>query len=126
MAKDFTNWHKFKAQLDSRKRPPTFSEGEIWWCSVGVNVGVEADGKNLYFERPILIIRKFNDEMLWALPLTSKMKKGRFYSTLEVNGVIETVMLSQIKTLSSKRLQRPIGKINRYALKKIKLAARIL
>ncbi len=126
MVKDFESWHKLKARLDNRKRPPAFSEGEVWWCSVGINVGVEADGKNLYFERPILIIRRFNDEMLWAFPLTSKIKRDRFYYPMSVNGLVETVMLSQIKTLSSKRLQRLIGKINRYELRKIKLAAGIL
>lgn len=125
MIKDFTNWHKFKEKLDNRKRPPTFNEGEVWWCSVGINVGVEADGKNIYFERPILVIRKYNDEMLWALPLTSKMKKGKFYFALRINGMTETVILSQIKTLSSKRLQRPIGKVDNYTFKKIKLAAGI-
>lgn len=125
MAKDFAQWHKLKTRLDERKRIPIFHEGEIWWCSLGINVGVEADGKNLYFERPVLVVRKFNSEMLWALPLTSKMKRGRFYYSMSINGIVETVILSQIKTLSSKRLQRPFGKVDIDTLKRVKLEAGI-
>lgn len=126
MAKDFTKWHRIKAQLDNKKEFSTFSEREVWWCSIGINVGVETDGKNVYSERPILIIRKFNNEMFWALPLTSKVKRGRFYFAVKINERIETVILSQIKTLSSKRLQRHIGKIDTETFKKIKQAVGIL
>ncbi len=30
------------------------------WCSIGINVGDEEDGKNELYERPVLVIKKFN------------------------------------------------------------------
>lgn len=35
-----------------------FYEREIWWCSLGVNIGFEQDGTNDLFERPVLVIKK--------------------------------------------------------------------
>jgi len=32
----------------------------IWRCSLGVNLGVEADGKEEHFRRPVLILKAFN------------------------------------------------------------------
>src|SRR4030095_356373 len=46
MQKDFPGWHRQKEQLHAQHQTPTFQEREIWWCSVGVNIGHEMDGKN--------------------------------------------------------------------------------
>jgi hypothetical protein len=39
MQKDFPGWHRQKEQLHAQHHTPTFQEREIWWCSVGVNIG---------------------------------------------------------------------------------------
>ena len=39
-------------------------------CHLGANVGFEQDGIGEDFLRPVLILRKFNVYMFWALPLT--------------------------------------------------------
>lgn len=31
-----------------------FSEGQIWWAALGKNVGVEINGKNKDFSRPVV------------------------------------------------------------------------
>jgi mRNA interferase MazF len=59
MQKDFPGWHRHKEQLHAQHQTPTFQEREIWWCSVGVNIGHEMDGKNQFYNRPVLIVRKF-------------------------------------------------------------------
>ena len=46
MQKDFPGWHRQKEQLHAQHHTPTFQEREIWWCSVGVNIGHEMDGKH--------------------------------------------------------------------------------
>jgi hypothetical protein len=33
-------------------------EREVWGCSLGANIGVEADGKHDNFERPVLVLMK--------------------------------------------------------------------
>ena len=47
-----------------------FHEREIWWCALGVNVGSEQDGVAKTYEPPILVIKNFNGQVLWAVPLT--------------------------------------------------------
>ncbi len=111
--KDYKNWHKLKSQIDSVGVEKFFHEQEIWWCSVGVNVGYEIDGKNTNFERPILIFRKFNKGMFWGVPLTSKVKEGKFYFTFDFKDRKSTVILSQLRILSSKRLIRKMGNLNK-------------
>lgn len=111
ISKDFKLWLKIKINIESKKNFPFFREREIWWCSLGSNVGIEEDGKNDLFERPVLIFRKFNKEMFWGLPLTSKDKDGIFYHSFCFHEKKRTVILSQIRTLSSKRLIRRLGKI---------------
>ena len=44
-----------KKQLHKRKTAPRFKEREVWWCKIGLNVGVEQDGKGNNYTRPILI-----------------------------------------------------------------------
>jgi len=39
--KDFDKWNMKKKKLDKNKRDLLFKEGEIWWCSLGVNIGEE-------------------------------------------------------------------------------------
>ena len=55
MQKDFLGWHRHKEQLHAQHHTPTFQEREIWWCSVGVNIGHEMDGKNQFYNRPVLM-----------------------------------------------------------------------
>lgn len=50
-AQDFIRWTKLKTCLHfSNKQSPYFSEREIWCASMGLNIGVEEDGKNDLFE----------------------------------------------------------------------------
>lgn len=112
MAKDFMAWHTLKARIEEEHASRLFREREIWWCSLGANVGVEEDGKHDRFERPVLVLRKFNKEMFWALPLTSKEKHGIYYKSVDLQGEKRTVMLSQLRILSAKRLIRRLGKMS--------------
>lgn len=75
--------------------------------------GFEADGKNELFERPVLALRKFNKDMFWGLPLTSRKKTGKpFYFSVSLHGAPQTVVFSQLRVLSSKRLIRRLGKLS--------------
>ena len=87
-----------------------FNEREIWWGSLGLNIGYEQDGKNENFERPLLIIRKFNRDIVWVLPLTTIAKNNKFHYKLKSSGSF--VILSQVRLLSTKRLLRLVETIN--------------
>ena len=112
--KDFDLWNREKKIVDAKvlNRRLFFYAREIWWCSAGLNIGVEADGKNDNFERPMLVIKKFNADMVWALPLTTKEKQSKFHYKLEHDTIKSWVVLTQIKTISTKRLLRKIGSIS--------------
>ena len=77
--KNFDAWNEYKKELDAHRRNLIFRPGEVWFCSIGENIGREQNGKNNLFERPILIIKKFNREMFWGAPLTSKEHSGSWY-----------------------------------------------
>lgn len=106
----FVEWTKLKIKIHVSERVLYFREGEIWWVSLGANIGHEQDGKNQNFERPILVLRKFNEHLLWALPLTSQVKEeNKYYHQYEFGGEIFAAVLTQLRLLSSKRLLRKIG-----------------
>lgn len=108
--KGFQKWAIVKNRLEESKRVIYFKEREVWWCSLGLNVGFEQDGKDSQFERPVLIVRKFGKELFWALPMTSKDKSGKYYYRFEHKGLAHSVILSQLRALSSKRLLRKVRK----------------
>ena len=62
VVKTFVAWIKVKIKAHLSERVQSFAEGEIWWVSLGQNVGYEANGKNEKFERPVLVVRKFNKD----------------------------------------------------------------
>lgn len=120
MAKDFSEWHLLKTNIENNKGIPLFREQEIWWSSVGLNIGDEEDGKNHFFERPVLVLKKFNQSICWALPLSSIVKDGKYYHTFQFNEVVCTIMLSQMRILSAKRFIRRIGKLSDFQFEVIK------
>ena len=107
--KDFRKWHTLKEKLHDEGARVLFHEREIWWCALGANVGFEQDGKNDTFERPVLIFRKFNKEIFWALPITTQEKSGIYYHVYDHGGKKFSVILSQMRLLDGKRLLRKIS-----------------
>ena len=107
--KEFDAWNSVKKQLHASETVPEFKEREVWWCSIGVNLGYEEEGKNKNFERPVLVIRKFNKWLFVGLPLTSQIKQNIFHFELPTyNGIKSAVILSQARVLSAKRLVRRV------------------
>jgi mRNA interferase MazF len=111
MEKEYDNWNKLKKDLSTKKSKIFFHEREVWYCSLGKNIGYEEDGKNELFERPVLIIRKFNNEIFLAIPLTSSKKDNEYYHHYELGGKTYAGILSQIRLLDGRRLSRKIGMI---------------
>lgn len=117
MEKDYNDWNNLKKTIAKVNRT-FFDKGEVWFATLGKNIGDEEDGKNINFERPILILRKFNNNIFIAVPLTSQNKDGKYYK--KIVSFDSTVILSQVRLLDSKRLLRKIGKVEAVELKEIK------
>lgn len=107
----FSDWCKLKNKIHFKPLPdiPYFYEKEVWWCSLGKNIGYEEDGKNDDYSRPVVILKIFSREVLWALPLTTRDKVGKYYHQYEYGGKKYSVILSQLRLISSKRLIRKVG-----------------
>jgi len=57
--------------------------------------------------------------MFWGIPLTTNEKVGEFYQKITHDQGVSWVALSQIKTFSTKRLLRKIGRISEQEFKVI-------
>lgn len=115
MSKDFNTWNTRKKIINDSfsDRKVYYNEKDVWWGNLGLNIGVETDGKPEDFERPVLIIKKFNAEMVWVLPITSSIRVDRYHHQLQHNTIKGTVILSQLRTISTKRLSRKFGMLSR-------------
>lgn len=118
--KDFKEWHIEKSDLHEHKVRAFFHEREIWFASLGANIGFEQDGRGDKYLRPIIILKKFNNEVLWCLPLTKNQKKGKYYFVFELNGEVSTAILSQIRLIDAKRLQYKFGDMTSEKFTEIK------
>jgi len=120
MKKDFDKWNGAKKKTELKLDNFGVHEREIWWISFGVNIGVETDGKNNDFERPALIIRKFNRQMVWILPTTLQEKDERFHEKFILEDKEYFVAITQLRTVSTKRFLRKIGMMSKDDFKKVK------
>jgi mRNA-degrading endonuclease toxin of MazEF toxin-antitoxin module len=122
MSKDFWQWHEQKTNIEQNKVRPFFHEREVWFSSLGTNVGYEQDGKGRRFLRPVVIMKKFNNEICWTLPLTRTHKEGKYYVRVAISGdsYVSVVILSQLRLCDAKRLQYKVGDISPQAFKEVK------
>jgi mRNA interferase MazF len=105
--------------LDSHQKIPFCNQREIWWCCIGLNVGSEVDGKNELFERPVIIIKVFNSNMIRVAPLTSKIKEDSHHYIIRYLGREGSVILSQMKTISPKRLSRKMTRLDKVQFNRL-------
>jgi len=125
-SKPLGKWTELKRSLEELDVKHDFHEREVWWCSLGINVGHEQDGKNEMFERPVLIMRKYSKDFMSIIPLTSQDKTGRFSFPLYAGGRKQSALISQQRAISSKRLSRKMLKIGSGTFRKITESVRNL
>ena len=114
MEKDFNSWNILKKNLNRTGRVFFAHPREIWWCSLGVNVGFEQDGTGEVGERPVLILKGFSQRVCWAVPLTTSTKKNPYHISLgTVGGKEAFAIISQIRLIDTKRLVNKIGFIDK-------------
>lgn len=110
----FSEWHDKKSNIESSVYRTYFQEREVWWCSIGKNIGFEQNGKGKNFARPVVIIRKFSNEVFWGIPLTTKIRMGKYYISVDLNdGIQRIATLSQLRLIDGKRLLDKIKTINK-------------
>lgn len=113
ITKNYKKWMARKSVINNSPRRRSVREGDIWWAAVGENVGVEIDGKNEKFSRPIVILKKHNGLCFTAVPLTSQRHDGSWYATFEFHDKKQTAVLIQSRLMDSSRLYDRIGRMSK-------------
>jgi len=123
MEKDFDAWNRVKKQLDGIEKPPFFNQREIWWCSVGLNIGSELYGKGRLFTRPVLVLHKQGRYTFLGAPMSTKLKERKDYYQLNFKGEMVSVLLQEIRKYDARRLADKMGKVSEGRFSKIQKAA---
>lgn len=111
--KDYYHWNEKKIKIDSCKSYGHPKVRDIWWCSVGLNIGTEIYGKGEDFARPVLVIHAEAGDSFIGIPLTSKIRNGKYCRVVHVNeGKLSTALIYQMRNFDKRRLKRKIGRIS--------------
>lgn len=120
MQKDFDKWNKIKKRIDSERSPKFYHTREIWWSSLGVNIGFEQDGSGDEYRRPILILKGLSKNTCLVIPLTASSNDHPMRPSI---GIIEgkkaRAILSQIRVIDTKCLVDKIGYLDQAIFKRI-------
>ncbi len=119
---NFDEWNILKKTLNESTTKTLFKEGEIWWASIGQNIGEETYGKGSKFRRPVIVFRKLTGSSCIAIPLTSKEKVGSWYFKFEVDEIIRYAMMHQSRILSTKRFESRMATMPERDFKELKNA----
>ncbi len=111
--KDYAVWGTIKTNVHNNKERPFFHEREVWFCTLGENVGFEQDGRGENYLRPVVVVRKFNNAVCLVVPLTKNQKKGiHYFSFSYKDDLVSTAILSQVRLIDAKRLDYKSGFIS--------------
>lgn len=121
--KNFEDWFTLKPKLDSQiHQPQLVKQGNIWWCSVGENIGAEISGKGKSFSRPVIIHTKLSKYTFLVIPCSTQIKKGSWFVSFFHKSKQMVAVLSQIKIVDYRRLENKIGDIDDKDYQDIKTA----
>lgn len=109
---DVWNDKKKLLERDDRFKTLYFKQGEIWWCSLGKNIGTESFGKGDEFRRPVLVIKKLSSEMCIVLPVSMQKKQGSWFIEISFNKEKRWILLHQVRMMHTKRFQRYMGEVS--------------
>jgi mRNA interferase MazF len=127
MEKDFDGWNKEKQRIQGSESQKLYHEREIWWCSLGVNVGSEQDGTGAGHQRPVLILKGMSRATCYVVPLTTSSQRHKLRISI---GTVEdrqaTALISQIRLIDTKRLVNKVGFLGPEAFAVVRKAAKAL
>ncbi len=111
--KRFLEWIGLKERLHTiEDTPPLVSQRELWWASVGENIGSEINGKSSRFSRPVIIFKKLSHSFYFVIPLTSRPKEGTWYVPFRYQEKEMFACLHQARSIDYRRLWSRLGQID--------------
>lgn len=124
--KHFDEWNGLKKAVNE-KTGKRYGERDIWWCSLGVNVGFEQDGTGKSFERPVVVLRGFSKMVCLVVPLTTSTKANKYHFPLgEIDGKVAAAITSQVRLVDTRRFIDKIGMLETVKFEALKNAVRLL
>lgn len=120
MNKDFDSWNELKKGLDLYDVFLPIKEGEVWWCSIGMNIGIEMCGKGQEFSRPVVVLKKLSRFGFYGVPLTSQFHEGSWFVEFEFKNRKQYASLAQVRIFSTNRLTNRMGTLPMSDYLKIK------
>ena len=75
---NFDEWNGIKKRVDHKKIFAQVKERDIFWLSIGKNIGFEQNSKDDSYIRPVLILQKFSNHVFLGIPRTSVKKMINF------------------------------------------------
>lgn len=118
---EFDAWNVKKKKLDQQRNYLHPKEREIWWCSVGKNVGSEIYGKGNNFARPVLVINADEDRNFVGIPLSSILRSRKYSSIIRSeDGNLHSALVYQMKNFDNKRLINLFSSVSKEEYLKVK------
>jgi len=121
--KDFDKWNDQKKEIEMEEKTRYCKSREVWWCSMGLNIGFEENGKGEVFRRPVLVLKRLSKNTALIAPITKSSQEHKFRMKV---GIISSknasVIMSQIKTIDTKRLSLKICMLDKKIFVEIKKA----
>ena len=109
----FLEWIGLKQKLhQGAQSPPLVTAGDIWWASVGQNVGSEINGKSRLFSRPVIIFKKLAHGFYFVIPTTTKSKVGSWYVPFRQADRKMIASLHQARAIDHRRLSTKLGQLD--------------
>ena len=119
--KDFDGWNNKKKNIHKNGLAKLYGAREVWWCSLGINIGFEQDGTGKDNERPVLILKGFSRQVCLIVPLTTSAKKNLYHIAVgKVDEKDAFAIISQVRLIDTKRLINKVGIINKVLFDKIR------
>ena len=120
MNKNFNNWNTVKKETQQITKKVYFKDRDIFWTKIGENIGFEQNGKGEEFQRPVLVVKRYTNDMFLGIPLSTTLREGSFYFQFSfLEDKQSTALLVQHKLYSNKRLIKKIGMINKIDFKNL-------
>ena len=109
----FLEWIGLKQKLHhGTQAPPLVSAGDIWWASIGENVGSEINGKSRLFSRPVIIFKKLAHGFYFVIPTTTKSKTGSWFVPFRQADRDMVASLHQARAIDHRRLSTKLGQLD--------------
>jgi len=123
IGKRFLEWIGLKGRLhQNTAKPPHVSERDLWWVSLGENIGSEMNGKSEKFSRPALVLKKLSHGFYLVAPTTTQEREGTWYVRVRQKERDMYVCLHQIRTIDHRRLWSRLGQMDESDFLRVKEA----